>query len=157
MPIPSLTVHDSRREFLKTAGALALVAAGGPILPPNPGTAKSTPESLVKLSYDTFTAKQKEEVCFAWDYVEKQRGLLRTRLENNWKITTPTSRATYYTADQQHLIRKIFEGMTNPDWHERAGIGNSRGMSAASVRINRWPSLASREATSSSSSSPAGT
>ena len=32
------------------------------------------------------------------------------------KITSPSIKSTYYTADQQHLIRKIFEGMTNPAW-----------------------------------------
>jgi hypothetical protein len=112
-------LHDSRREFLKTAGTLALVAAGGPILAAEPEKAKSTPESMVKLLYDTFTARQKQDVCFAWDYIEKERGLLRTRLENNWKITSPSIKSNYYTGDQQQLIRKIFEGMTNPAWHER--------------------------------------
>lgn len=73
----------------------------------------------MKLLFETFTARQKKDVSFAWDYVEKERGLLRTRLENNWKITSPSIKSAYYMADQQHLIRQIFEGMTNPAWHER--------------------------------------
>jgi len=149
-------LRDSRREFLKTAGALALVAAGGPMLAAEPEKAKSTPESLVKLLYETFTAKQKKDVCFAWDFVEKERGLLRTRLENNWKITSPSIKSSYYTGDQRQLIRKIFEGMTNPAWHERwdlqlkgdvGGFGQNQSLAI----------LASRGATSSNSSSPAGT
>jgi hypothetical protein len=40
-------------------------------------------------------------------------------LENNWKITKPSIKSDYYTADQQQMVRKIFEGMTNPDWLER--------------------------------------
>ena len=113
------TVRDSRREFLKQTSVLALAAAGGAVLSAEPAQLKSHPESLVKLLYETFSAKQKRDVCFAWDYVEKQRGLLRTRLENNWKITPPSIKSNYYSTDQQYLIRQIFEGMTNPDWHER--------------------------------------
>ena len=40
-------------------------------------------------------------------------------MENNWKITRPSIRGSFYTADQQKLIRDIFLGMTSPDWHER--------------------------------------
>ena len=111
-----------RREFLRQAAALAAgVAAtpwlGAPLAATEP--AKQSPESLVKVLYETFTPKQKEEVCFAWDYVDKTRGLLRTRLENNWKITKPSIKSSFYTADQQMLVREIFLGMTHPDWHAR--------------------------------------
>jgi hypothetical protein len=119
MSTPIFSVRDSRRDFLLHSGALALAAASGTMIAAEPAQAKSTPESFVKQLYESMSAKQKKDVCFAWDYVEKERGLLRTRLENNWKITTPSIKSSYYTADQQHLIRKIFEGMTNPEWHER--------------------------------------
>ncbi len=119
MSTPIFSVRDSRRDFLLHSGALALAAAGGTMIAAEPAQAKSTPESFVKQLYESMSAQQKKDVCFAWDYVEKERGLLRTRLENNWKITTPSIKSSYYTADQQHLIRKIFEGMTNPEWHER--------------------------------------
>ena len=77
------------------------------------------PEQPVKLLYDSLSDSQKKQVCFSWDYVDKTRGLLRTRLENNWKITDPSIKGNFYSSDQQNLIRKIFEGMTNPAWHER--------------------------------------
>jgi hypothetical protein len=111
--------RDSRREFLKYSGALALAAVGVSAISAEPTQPKSAPESLVKLLYNSFSANQKKDVCFAWNYIEKQRVLLRTRLENNWNITSPSIKSDYYTADQQRLIRQIFEGMTNPDWHER--------------------------------------
>lgn len=119
------SIRDSRRTFLKQTGALALASVGGPLFaaapaaPQQPDSSQKSPETLVKLLYDSFSEQQKKEVCFAWDYVEKKRGLLRTRLENNWKITKPSIKSNYYTADQQQLVRKIFEGMTNPDWLER--------------------------------------
>ena len=110
-----------RREFLKRAGALALVASGAPLVSGELVTVgnKKTPETLVKILYDSLKEKQRKEVCFAWDHVDKNRGLLRTRLENNWKITKPSIKSSFYTADQQALIREIFEGMTHPGWHER--------------------------------------
>lgn len=112
-----------RRDFLRQAGSLTLGAASASLLPYHSADAApsevSTPESLVKILYDTLTEKQKKEVCFSWDYVDNKRGLLRTRVENNWKITKPTIKGSFYTAEQQELIRKIFLGMTNVDWHKR--------------------------------------
>jgi len=108
-----------RRAFLKQSGALALAAAGSPLLGAVPTTENKTPETLVKLLHDSLSEQQKSEVCFPWNHVDKTRGLLRTRLENNWKITRPSIKSSYYTRDQQDLIRKIFEGMTSPAWHER--------------------------------------
>lgn len=108
-----------RRGFLKQAGALALAAAGAPLMGASSAAEKKTPETLVKLLFDSLSDKQKSEVCFDWNHVEKTRGLLRTRVENNWKITQPSIKSSFYTADQQDLIRKIFEGMTSPAWHER--------------------------------------
>ncbi len=119
-----------RRTFLKQAAAVSLGAAGLPLVAGLPAYAwddavaiKPAPvksaESMVKLLHESLDAAQKRQVCFAWDHVDKVRGLLRTRLENNWKITKPSIKSDFYTADQQALIRKIFEGITNPDWHER--------------------------------------
>jgi hypothetical protein len=142
----------NRRAFLKQAGAVALAAASSPLLGAVPTAAQKTPETLVKLLYDSLSDPQKSQVCFPWNHVDKSRGLLRTRLENNWKITEPSIKGSFYTADQQHLIRKIFEGMTSP------GSTDSSGMtSAASVRTSRSPFSAGPAPTSSSSSSPAGT
>src|SRR4051794_18543419 len=80
----------SRRQFLQTAGAVAAVAAL-----PNWAVAKEAaaekpvPETLVKQLYDSLTEKQRKEVAFDWDFTEEKRGLLRTRVSNNWHITTP--------------------------------------------------------------------
>ena len=76
-------------------------------------------ESVVKLLFESMSDKQKKTVCFDWDYTEAKRGLLRTRIQNNWKITKPDIKGDFYTADQQQMIRDIFEGMTNPDWLDR--------------------------------------
>ncbi|MEO2015215.1 MAG: DUF3500 domain-containing protein [Fuerstiella sp.] len=126
-----------RRHFLKQAGALALAASGVPLCYGALAAAanRKTPETLVKILYDSLTEKQRKAVCFDWSHIDPNRGLLRTRLENNWKITKPSIRSSFYTVDQQAIIREIFEGMTNPDWHERwdtqlrgdvGGFGNNQ-------------------------------
>jgi hypothetical protein len=121
-----------RREFLTTTGGVILSASAmGGILPAGrvwaqakstaePAAATSTAESLVKTLYDTLSPKQREKICFAWDYQDPERGLLRTRVANNWDITDNyVSDDDFYTKDQQKIIRGIFEGIINPEWHER--------------------------------------
>lgn len=114
----------SRRHFLKTAGAASAVAASG-ISWPNWAQAADTsasasqPESLVKALYELLSEKQRKAMCFAWDYQDPKRGLLRTRVANNWQITEQDIGSDFYTGDQQAIIRQIFEGMVQPDWHKR--------------------------------------
>ncbi len=121
-----------RREFLTAAGSAVLGASAiGSVLPVGRvwANAKSTaepaasavksPESLVKVLYDTLSPKQRETICFAWDYQDPTRGLLRTRVANNWEITNQTIKSDFYTNDQRAIIRGIFEGIISPGWHAR--------------------------------------
>src|SRR5207253_9035832 len=80
---------------------------------------KKSSESLVKLLFESLKAQQKKEVCFAWDHKDQKRGLLRVHISNNWRITKPAIKSSFFTADQQKLIRDIFEGLVNPDWVTR--------------------------------------
>lgn len=125
----------SRREFLATAGAAA-AAIAAPNLTAAPADTKP-PETLVKVLYDSFNEQQRKVVCFDWDYKHAQRGLLRAHISNNWRITAPAIQSNFYTAEQQSLIRKIFEGLVNPDWVERfdkqfkddmGGFGKAQGI-----------------------------
>ncbi len=54
--------------------------------------------------------EQKSKVCYEWDYMDPKRGLLRTRVANNWKITEEEINSDFYTSDQQAVIKDIFEG-----------------------------------------------
>jgi len=111
-----------RRRFMQRAGGSALVAAvGWPSLvarAARPSSA-SKPESIVRLLYESFSPRQRETVCFDWDYQDQQRGLLRTRVSNNWMITPPTINSEFYNAEQRAMIRAIVQGVIQPDWHER--------------------------------------
>jgi hypothetical protein len=132
-----------RRYFLKATGtgALAAVAAGS--MPrmlagaPAPSSSK-VPETVVKLLYDSFSDDQRKVVCFDWDYTEPgERGLLRTRVANNWNITEPAIVDDFYTDEQRRLVRDIFEGMVKPEWHAKfdkqleddaGGFGNEQSL-----------------------------
>jgi hypothetical protein len=115
----------SRRAFLRSTAAAAALAVAAPparsllgdVAPTTKSTATS--ESLVKILFASLKPEQKREICFPWNYVDPKRGLLRTRIENNWRITRPIIKSDFYTGEQQALIRSIFEGMTSPEWHTR--------------------------------------
>lgn len=114
----------SRRDFLHTAGLTGAAAVAAGALPAwsraaeSAGSTDSGPESIVKQLYGTLSDKQKAELCFGWDHTDK-RGLLRTRVENNWQITKPELNSDYFTADQRAMVKQIFEGIIQPDWHKR--------------------------------------
>ena len=122
----------SRRKFLASAGALAVAAGAAPLSAwadaPIAAVAKDAapaaavsgvPETLVKQLYDTLSPQQAKSICFDWDFQHPKRGLLRTFVANNWNITPHEVTGPFYTKEQQALIRKIFEGIVQPDWHAR--------------------------------------
>jgi len=117
----SASADVSRREFLKSASAAALVLGAAPLVAHAAPTfsADSTSESVAKSLFESLNPSQREKICFAWDYTEPKRGLLRSRISNNWNITEPTINSEFYTSDQQAMIKHIFESVIQPDWHKR--------------------------------------
>ena len=114
----------TRRDFVRVTGTAAAVTAAGAWSGPARGdqqTAKAQPEKLVELLYQSLTPQQREKICFAWDHTD-DRGLLRTRVENNWSITdaeTLNVGGAFFNKDQQDLIEAIFFKLYNPEWHDR--------------------------------------
>lgn len=125
----SETRRLKRREFLTAAGGAVLGATAlGGVLPAGRVWAKakaepaaaSSPESLVKVLYEALSPKQREIMCFDWEHVDKERSLLRSRIAANWEITEKfINDKEFYTDDQRKIIRGIFEGIINPEWHTR--------------------------------------
>ncbi|MEI6233358.1 MAG: DUF3500 domain-containing protein [Planctomycetota bacterium] len=122
------TCHDcddrghapDRRRFLVTALGAAIAAGTAPL----GGLVRAddkvkVPETAVKALFDSLTEAQKKEVCFAWDYMDPNRGLLRTRVSNNWHITKPVINSDFFTAPQRLLVRDIFEGIVQPEWQPK--------------------------------------
>ncbi len=105
----------SRRDFLKGVGgtAVAVTAGAAPLFATPRAVAAAptgTPESLVKTLYGTMTEAQKKAVCFGWDH------RLRQAISNNWSIV-PQTIGSFYTPDQQEMIRAIFNGShSSEEW-----------------------------------------
>jgi hypothetical protein len=121
-----------RRDFLTTSAGVVLGASAiGSLLPAGRVWAEAkaaghaaveagSPESLVKVLYETLSPKQRESICFPWDHKDPERGLLRTRISANWDVTDYyVNDNDFYTKDQQAIIRKVFEGIISPEWQER--------------------------------------
>ncbi|MCG8583776.1 MAG: DUF3500 domain-containing protein [Pirellulales bacterium] len=109
----------TRRKFLVTSSAAALAASAVPTIALGADKKPKTAETYVEKLYNSFTPDQKSKVCFDWDHVDGRRGLLRTRVANNWQITRQSLNSEFYTADQRDLVRAIFEGIIAPDWHKK--------------------------------------
>jgi hypothetical protein len=111
-----------RRSFLKTVG-IGAASAALPVWATPKVHAAPTPtspaETAVKVLYDSLNENQRKAVCFAWDYQDPKRGLLRTRVANNWQITKPHVRSDFYTKQQQIVMHDIFRGIINPEWYAR--------------------------------------
>jgi hypothetical protein len=121
-PNEPAATHLSRRAFLKTVGVAA--AGGVPLLWATPRadaapSPRSAAETAVKALYDLLTEEQRKEVCFDWNYQDRERGLLRTFVSNNWQISRHMIRSDFYTRKQQDLIHEIFQGLINPEWYGR--------------------------------------
>jgi hypothetical protein len=117
----------NRREFVRQAGVCAAAASVATLTIPahakdEAQSASETPESLVEKLYGSLTPDQKKEICFAWDHQDKDRGLLRTHVSNNWSIVDPKRLnvgGEFFTKDQRDVIEAIFYGLYEPEWHDR--------------------------------------
>jgi hypothetical protein len=107
----------SRRRLLAGAAACAGSAAFGGLHAEQPQTV--TAETLAGRLHASLSPAQREQVCFPWDYRHPKFGLLRTRVGQNWNATQPIVKSDFFTADQQRLVREIFEQLIEPDWHAR--------------------------------------
>lgn len=112
----------TRRRFVQAASASATAIALPRVLRADESTADAkAPESLVKKLYDSLSEKQREEICFTWDYTD-DRKVLRTHVSNNWFITdvkTLGIGTDFYTRDQKDMIEALFWSLYNKDWHDR--------------------------------------
>ena len=134
-----------RRGFLVTTGGLAAAALpAGRVwaTPAATASASSPPESVVKVLYESLSPAQKEAICFAWDFVDPKRGLLRTRVENNWHVTDQTLDDDFYSDDQRAMVREIMKGIYSAEWIERIDrqlSDDSGGWEANSIAIFGQP------------------
>lgn len=112
----------TRRDFLAQAtavtGGLIVGTAPSGAVAAEAASPKSA-ETLAGMLHASLSPEQRQAVCFPWDFVHPKHGLLRTRVANNWQASTPTVAGDFFKADQQRLIREIFEQLIDPAWHAR--------------------------------------
>ncbi len=122
VPEADLFGKVTRRRFVQAASASAAAMALPRVVRADDAAADAkTPESLVKKLYESLSEKQREEVCFTWDYTD-DRKVLRTHVSNNWQITdlkTCGLGTEFFTRDQKDMIEAWFWGLYNKDWHDR--------------------------------------
>lgn len=111
------TNPSTRRTFLQQSAAIAAASAALPRLARGAATPPATAESLVKVLYETLKPEQRAKVCYDWNFADPKRGLLRTRVANNWMINDQEINSDFYSGEQKEIVRKIFEGIINPEWH----------------------------------------
>lgn len=112
MNTPSIYCPDcgdlSRRGFIKTTLAAAAASAVPAFAAPTP---KSKSETLVATLYKSLSEEQRTKLCFAFDHP------LRLKVDNNWMINEPQKKLL--NADQQAMVRDIFNGLHSPEYAER--------------------------------------
>lgn len=111
-----LILPNDRRAFIKQSAAVVAASAGLPAVARAAQTVDTKSESLTKILYESLSEEQRAKVCYDWDFVDAKRGLLRTRVANNWNINEQEINSDFYTGEQKELIRKVFEGMVSPEW-----------------------------------------
>ncbi len=112
----------SRREFVKTVGTAAALAAtsslilppgaraDGPTAPVGP-TPKAPAETAVGRFYATLKDEQRKTICFPFNDPK------RSQVQNNWHIVKPT--IGDMTKEQQALCDEIFKSLCSEDGYER--------------------------------------
>ena len=104
----------NRRDFLKTASAAAVAAGSLPVFASAKDAAPaSQPESVVKVLYESLSPEQKKLICYDWDHIDSERGLLRTRVAANWHINDLVINSDFFSNDQRAMIRDVFEGIVH--------------------------------------------
>ncbi len=107
-----------RRSFLEGVAAVAASAAVSPLVGAAPTRSSDAERAVVEL-FKTLTPDQRRKVAFPWDHRDKDRGLLRTFVSNNWQVTGPHVVSDFYSMKQQGLIHDIFKALVDPQWYPK--------------------------------------
>ena len=109
-----------RRSFLQKTACAAGGIVAATTVPSALSLAKESgsksAETLVEYLYKSLTHEQAAKVCYDWNFKDKKRGLLRSRVAANWLINDEEVNSDFYTAEQKDVIRKIFEGIVSESW-----------------------------------------
>ncbi len=99
----------NRREFLQKGTQALAAGLFGTSLAAEPTVVMPKSETLVHQLYGSFDEAQKTALCFDW------KDPRRLKVDNNWHIT-PQKLRDVLKADQQDLVREIFDGLHSEEY-----------------------------------------
>ena len=106
--LPGYAKLISRREVIRTLGATAVLAAW-----PALRAAKPEKDSLPMQFYKSLSEEQHVKICLPVNHPKRQ-------FVSNWWYIHPEERLhTFYTQEQQDLVRQIYESLHHPEHRER--------------------------------------
>lgn len=112
-----------RRQFIRVSGtgvaALTIGSLPRLVVAENSNVIPPSPESAVKDLYESLSEQQRSQICFDWNYVDPEKGLLRTRVGNNWSITPHMLNDEFFTDEQRDIVRVVYEGIVHSEWHDK--------------------------------------
>ena len=98
----------SRREVIRALATTAALAAF-----PKLRAAAQEKDSLPMQFYKSLTEEQHAAICLPVDHPKRQ-------FVSNWWYICPEQRLhTFYTKDQQDLVKQIFESLHSPEHREK--------------------------------------
>ena len=105
---PGFTRLTTRRDVIRTLGATALLSAL-----PSLRAAKADKDSLAMQFYKSLSNEQRGKICLPVNHAKRQ-------FVSNWWYICPEQRLhTFYTKEQQDLVRQIFESLHSPEHREK--------------------------------------
>ena len=111
MKLHSLSGHThllSRRELIQFLGATVAAYAL-----PKAAVAATEPDSLPMQFFKSLSEEQQLKICLSQDHPKRQ-------FVSNWWYICPEQRLhTFYTAEQQDLVRQIFDSLHSPQYREK--------------------------------------
>lgn len=102
----------SRRDFMKTAAGAAVAASLASSKVAWADLKDDSPEALVKAFHKSLTPEQRKEIVLPWDHK------YRLYVTNNWTVTKPRI-GTFFTGDQQQLLKDIVKGLSSAEGQEK--------------------------------------
>ncbi len=100
----------SRRDVLRALGATAIGTALGGFSKVHAAAAK---DSLAMQFYKSLTEEQHKAICLPVDHPK------RAFVSNWWYICPEQRLHTFYSKDQQDLVKQIFESLHSPEYREK--------------------------------------
>ncbi len=102
----------SRRDVIRSLGATSAYAALAPLSNSLPA-ATTKPDSKPMQFYKSLSAEQRGKICLPADHPKRQ-------FVSNWWYVHPEQRLhTFYTDEQQDLVRQIFDSLHHPEHREK--------------------------------------